>query len=73
VVDQEAAERRRIRRVIGQDRVHLVLVVQAVPLESLCEERARLQEQGPTPRKRREASVSNECVLQMDVRIATSH
>jgi hypothetical protein len=73
VVDQQAAERRRIRRVVGQDRVHLVLVVQAVRLESLRQEAACRQQQGPAPRKRGQASIANERVLQMDAGIATSH
>lgn len=73
MVDQQAAERRGIRRVVGQDSVDLALVVEAVALEPVGQERTRDLEQRPPPGKRSEAPISHERMPQMDAGIAGSH
>jgi hypothetical protein len=73
VVDEQSAERGGIRRVLGQDGVHLALVVQAILLESVGEEGTGRHQQRGTAGQGGEPSIPNEGVAQMNGRVAIGH
>ena len=73
MVDQQTAERGGIRRVAGQDRVHLAFLVEAVSLEPVGQERAGGLDQRRSAREREQSPVSHEGVTQMDGGITIGH
>ena len=60
MVDEQAAQGRRIGRVVGQELVYLVLIVEVVGLEALAQHRQGGEAVPRTARERGEAAVTEE-------------
>ena len=60
MIDEQAAQRRRIGRIVGQDRIHLALIVEVVALEAPGQDGECGEPVARAARQRREAPVAEE-------------
>jgi len=70
MVDEEPTKRCGVGRIVGQDGVHLALVVEPVRLEAARQEGTRRTQERWASRQGDEASIAHERVVKMDGGIA---